>query len=263
MTEIEEHAEKYRLKMGGECVEEGVDLEELRKEGADLAEIKQALLGQLEHALKANCYKLDQDLLDRLEALLVNHSNRSQQVRSASAAEEAMPPLLLHTCTLTNYSKMRAERQVFYSENVEYEGSKWRLVVYPGGSTSSSRSVSAFLELLVNPDTLNLYLYHIELLHPNSQPTLSLSKHHHARFSPNESLGYAKFITHEDLHQKQLVNESEDTLTLTFGVRFCTYFDLYSRRQNLTAYLEGQIAEREARISELESSGRSTSSIEL
>jgi hypothetical protein len=107
-----------------------------------------------------------------------------------------MPPLRLNTCTITNYSRMSAERQVFYSEPVEYEGSKWRLVVYPGGSTSNSRSVSVFLELLSNPDVLNLYLYHIELLHPHSQPTLSLSKYHHARFSPNESLGYAKFITH-------------------------------------------------------------------
>ena len=63
-----------------------MDVEELRKEGADLAEIKQALLGQLEHALKANCYRLDQDLLERLDALLANHNNRSQQVRSVPAA---------------------------------------------------------------------------------------------------------------------------------------------------------------------------------
>lgn len=72
-----------------------------------------------------------------------------------------MPPLHLHICILSNYSKMWSERQVFYSETVGYEGSQWRLVVYPSGSTSNSRSVSVFLELLANPDTLNLYLYHI------------------------------------------------------------------------------------------------------
>jgi hypothetical protein len=145
LVEIEEHAEKYRVKMGGECVEEGVDVEELRKEGAALAEMKQALLVQLEHAQKANCYRFDQELLDRLEALLDNHSNRSQQVRSVPAAEEAMPPLRLHTCTITNFSQLRAERQPFFSDPLEYEGSRWRLVVYPAGTTPTSRSLSVFL----------------------------------------------------------------------------------------------------------------------
>jgi hypothetical protein len=48
---------------------------------------------------------------------------------------------------------------------VEYEGSKWRLIVYPSASANSG-CLSVFLELLSNPDGLNLYLYHIELLHP-------------------------------------------------------------------------------------------------
>ncbi len=131
--------------MGGECAEEGVDVEELRKEGTALAEMKQALLVQLEHAQKVNCYRFDEELLERLEALLASHSSRSLQIRSVPAAEEAMPPLRLHTCTLSNYSRLRAERQSFTSEPIEYEGSRWRLVVYPAGSTPSNRSLSVFL----------------------------------------------------------------------------------------------------------------------
>jgi hypothetical protein len=115
-----------------------------------------------------------------------------------------MPPLEMHKVTLHNFTRIRNEKQPFFSEPIEYEGSQWRLIVYPSGNTPSNKGLSVFLEMLHNPDAINLYLYCIELIHP--LPRLSVSKNHHARFGLRECVGYAKFIAAEELQEKHFVD---------------------------------------------------------
>jgi hypothetical protein len=75
IAEIEDHTEKYRLKLANECGkdEQCEDAEQLERESRWLGEIKETLLAQLEHAQRNNCYRIDQELLDRLETLLLKN----------------------------------------------------------------------------------------------------------------------------------------------------------------------------------------------
>lgn len=89
-------------------------------------------------------------------------------------------------------------------------------------------------------------------------------KEHHARFNLNECVGYGKFIKNEELEAKQFVQSEQDTLTFAFGVRFCTYYDLYARRQTLLNQLDCQIQAKQQRIEDIQGGGRhSEGSIDL
>lgn len=54
-------------------------------------------------------------------------------------------------------------------------------------------------------------------------------KEHHSKFNINECWGYGKFMKIEEL--SQYISKEDDTLTITFSIKFCNYYDLYQRRQ--------------------------------
>jgi hypothetical protein len=69
--------------------------------------------------------------------------------------------------------------------------------VYLKGNTNS-QYISIFLELLNNPDQINLYVYQIEIINPHNE-NKNIMKEHHSKFNINECWGYGKFVKLEDL----------------------------------------------------------------
>jgi hypothetical protein len=96
--------------------------------------------------------------------------------KSSPSLEEASPPYVLHSLTVCPFSSQIGKP--LSSEIVEYEGSRWRLVVYV--EADPKKYLSAFLELLFNPDDLRTYQYFVEVVHPD--PTRNLSKEHQGIF---------------------------------------------------------------------------------
>jgi hypothetical protein len=87
---------------------------------------------------------------------------------------------------------------VFTSQVIEYEGSQWKLSVYPNGSTKNTNYLSVFVELLYNPDDIKQYDIIIELVHPKDLKK-NIVKERQTLFESCESWGYGKLIKNEDL----------------------------------------------------------------
>lgn len=115
-------------------------------------------------------YRIDFPLMNRIEEALLKTEELLTNSKKNPSLEEAAPPYARLSLTLSPFSNQSAHPVT--SEVFDYEGSKWRMLVYVEGDPI--KHLSAFLELLSNPDDLRTYQYIVEVVNP--EPSLNLVK---------------------------------------------------------------------------------------
>jgi len=73
----------------------------------ELASLKKTILSKCEQASKNHCYKIDPDLLNKIERNLLKSKELLTVDKSITLIDEATPPYSKHSIVIDNYNASR------------------------------------------------------------------------------------------------------------------------------------------------------------
>jgi tripartite motif-containing protein 37 len=219
----------------------GVLVEEIEHQSSMLHELNR----QLAFSPKSAFIAKSEGLIASLQALYKKQAGPIPHPVATDFASEVVPPYISASCTLREYSKLRAGGAVYYSNGLETYGQTWRLKVYPNGNgVARSHYLSVFLEMTAyrgiplnnagNPQANPAkYDYRIELVNQKF-PHVVVTREFASDFEVGECWGYNRFFRIDNLVKDGYLLTDDDVIVLRFYVRPQTY---YQHCRDLKAYI--------------------------
>jgi len=235
-------------------------VEEIEHQSSMLHELNR----QLAFSPKSAFIAKSEGLIAGLQALYKKQAGPIPHPVATDFASEVVPPYISASCTLREYSKLRAGGAVSYSSGLETYGQTWRLKVYPNGNgVARSHYLSVFLEMTAYrgiPLTYNngnannngsgsssssgnqqpspaKYDYRIELVNQKF-PHVVVTREFASDFEVGECWGYNRFFRIDNLVKDGYLIPDDDVIVLRFYVRPQTYYQHSRDLKSYIAYLE-------------------------
>lgn len=232
----------------------GALVEEIEHQSSMLHELNR----QLAFSPKSAFIAKSEGLVAGLQALYKKQAGPIPHPVATDFASEVVPPYISASCTLREYSKLRASGSVSYSSGLETYGQTWRLKVYPNGNgVARSHYLSVFLEMTayrgiplgahaagsssngsgVNQPTPAKYDYRIELVNQKF-PHVVVTREFASDFEVGECWGYNRFFRIDNLVKDGYLIPDDDVIVLRFYVRPQTYYQHCRDLKSYITYLE-------------------------
>lgn len=189
-------------------------------------------------------------LISKSDALAAYIRNISNQISSQNCAvepvsinfkSEILPDYLKGDFIIENFSMVKEEKEIVYSDPLTSVGVTWRLKVYPNGNGQARGNyLSVFLEMTRGYSAKAKYDYKIEMENCVDHD-LNVSREYTSEFEVGECWGYNRFFNSNSIQEENFIDR-EDRLRLKFYVRASSYAQQSSDQSKYIDKLEAKIA---------------------
>lgn len=148
--------------------------EKLRDDIVKLEKCNEQIVTNIEVSTKADLIKNSEDLIQFIREISTQVSTQNCYIDPVNTefASEIVPEYENGKFVITNFSKVKEEKEIVYSDPIISNGITWRLKVYPNGNGQAKDNyLSVFLEMVKGYSSTAKYDYKIEMInqdHPDS-----------------------------------------------------------------------------------------------
>ena len=194
---------------------------------------------QISLSSKSDLIKKTPELIRRARELQDKPVSKfATQAINSEFTSEMIPQYESGVFVIKNYSILKDQAEVIYSDNLISNGITWRLKVYPNGNgVAKGTYLSVFLEMVKGSSESTKYEYRVEMMN-FLNPSLCVVREFASEFEQGECWGYNKFYKVNQLEEKGYLDPENDAISLRFYVRPPTYYQLCKDQRSYIDSLE-------------------------
>lgn len=145
------------------------------------------------------------------------------------------------TFVLKNFSTLKANNEIVFSDPLVADGITWRVKVYPNGTgIYKGMYLSVFIEMVKGWEGGGSYYYKVVLIKANNDGE-NIERDYTSEYENSICWGYNRFCKLEDLETQGYWDKTRDEIVLKYLVRPSNHFQKVKDLSCYVAYMEEQL----------------------